>query len=198
MEASPSRLQQQFEFLTEIDKLKKIERQNLVTDSSRRENSAEHSWHLALLALILAEHAVPPVDLLRVVKMLLVHDLVEIDAGDAFLHTAEEQKRQAERERAAADRIFAILPGDQAADLMATWREFEDSHTAEAKFAKALDRLQPVLLHEATDAVVWQEFKTTQAQILAQTKGIRENTPSLWPKVSAIIAKAAAQGRLEG
>lgn len=196
MEPHPARLQQQFEFLAEIDKLKKIERQNLITDSSRRENSAEHSWHLALLALILVEHAAEPVDLFRVVKMLLVHDLVEIDAGDTFVHTAEELKQQAEREQLAANRIFAMLPQDQADDLMACWREFEDGLSPEAKFAKSLDRVQPVLLHEATDAVVWQKYGTTKTQIWAHMKWVRENTPSLWPKVNSIIDKAAANGRL--
>ena len=197
VDALSPRLQQQFEFLTEIDKLKTIQRKSLITDSSRRENSAEHSWHLALLAIILAEHAAKPLDLFRVVKMLLVHDLVEIDAGDVFVHTAEELKSQAEREQVAAQRIFAILPQDQADDLMACWREFEDCHTAEAKFAKSLDRVQPAVLHEATDGIIWEELGTTKAQIWAHMKGLRENTPLLWPKVSSIIEKAAAKGRLK-
>jgi putative hydrolase of HD superfamily len=197
IDASSLRLQQQFEFLTEIDKLKKIERQNLITDSSRRENSAEHSWHLALLAIILAEHAAEPVDLLRVVKMVLLHDLVEIDAGDVFVHTAEALKLQADREQTAAVRIFAMLPQEQAEDMMACWREFEDGRSAEAKFAKSLDRMQPVLLHEATDAVVWQKYGTTRAQILETMRGLRENTPRLWPKVRAVIEKATSKGRLQ-
>jgi len=192
-----SRLEQQFRFLTEIDKLKKIERQNLITDSSRRENSAEHSWHLALLAIILSEYAAEPVNLFRVVKMLLVHDLVEIDAGDVFVHTAEELRLQADREQVAAARIFAILPRDQAEDMMTCWREFEDGRSLEAKFAKSLDRVQPVLLHEATDAVVWQEYGTTKAQILEAMRGLRENTPRLWPKIGAVIEKAAEKGRLQ-
>lgn len=192
-----ARLQRQFDFLVEIDKLKKIERQNLITDSSRRENSAEHSWHLALLALILAEYAAEPVSLPRVIQMLLVHDLVEIDAGDAFVHTAGALQLQAEREQAAAERIFAILPPDQARDMLACWREFEDGTTPEAKFARSLDRVQPALLHEATDAVVWQQYGTTQAQILAKMNAVREHTPRLWPRVRTIIENAAANGRLQ-
>jgi putative hydrolase of HD superfamily len=197
VEAPTDRLQRQFDFLIEIDKLKKIERQNVVSDLSRRENSAEHSWHLALLAIILAEHAAEPLDIFRVVKMLLAHDLVEIDAGDVFVHSAEELKRQVERERAAANRIFAMLPQDQADDLMACWREFEDCRSAEAKFAKSMDRVQPALLHEATGAVVWRERGNTKAQIWAVMKGVRENTPALWPKVNSIIEKAVAIGHLK-
>lgn len=197
IDTSPPRLQQQFVFLTEIDKLKKIERQNLITDSSRRENSAEHSWHLALLAMILVEYASEPVDLCRVIKMLLVHDLVEIDAGDVFVHSTEALKRQAEREQIAAVRIFALLPLDQAEDMMTCWREFEDGASSEARFAKSLDRVQPALLHEATDAVVWQKYGTTKAQIWATMKGVRDNTPRLWPRVNAIIEKAADKGRLQ-
>ncbi|HEY4416360.1 MAG TPA: HD domain-containing protein [Verrucomicrobiae bacterium] len=197
-DTSNLRLQQQFEFLSEADKLKKIERQNILTDSSRRENSAEHSWHLTLLAIILAEYAAEPLDLFRVVKMLVLHDLVEIDAGDTFVHTAEELTQQAEREQVAASRIFALLPPDQAQDMLACWREFEAGHSAEAKFAKSLDRVQPALLHEATDAVIWQKNGITKTQILARMKEVRENTPRLWPKVSAIIEQAAAKGRLHG
>lgn len=194
--AQAPRLQQQFDFLTEIDKLKRIERQNVITDSSRRENSAEHSWHLALLALVLAEYAGEAVDLFQVLKMLLVHDLVEIDAGDTFVHTEEELKLQTEREQVAASRIFALLPPDQAADLLACWREFEAGRSAEARFAKSLDRVQPALLHQATDAVVWQKHGTTKEQIWAQMRVVRENTPALWPQIAALIEAAAGKGRL--
>jgi len=190
------RLVQQFKFLIEIDKLKMIERQNKISDSSRRENSAEHSWHLAMLAVVLAEHSSAPVDILKVIKMLLVHDLVEIDAGDTFIHDPHAQELQNQKEATAAERIFALLPEGQRQELHGYWKEFEKGETAEASFAKALDRVQPALLHEATDAIVWQEFGTTLAQINSRMKEVRENTPALWPKVRSVIDKAVANGRL--
>lgn len=197
MEILPLRLIQQFEFLIEIDKLKRVERQNIISDSSRRENSAEHSWHLAMLAFVLVKYASDKVDILKVVKMLLIHDLVEIEAGDAFLHDPEAQKQQDLKEAAAAERIFSLLPDDQRDQLHDCWKEFEQGETPEARFAKALDRVQPALLHEATDAVVWQEFGTTLSQINRRMNEVRENTPALWPKVESIIERAAVNGRLK-
>ncbi|MFT3780607.1 MAG: HD domain-containing protein [Nibricoccus sp.] len=197
MSTISARLQRQFEFLVEIDKLKTVERQNIITgESGRRENSAEHSWHVAMLAIILSEYSDKPIEIAKVVKMLLVHDLVEIDAGDVFVHRADEQRAQREREGQAAKRLFAILPEDQAEDLMDCWLEFEACATPEAKFAKALDRVQPVLMHGATDAVAWERHRTTKNQVIAQTKGVRENTPALWEKVRGVIDAAADKGRL--
>ena len=160
-------LDSQIRFVLEADRLKTVLRQSPITDGSRRENSAEHSWHLALMALALAGHAPPGTDLGRVTAMLVLHDLVEIDAGDLFLYSdAAALARQEEAERAAADRIFAILPGAQAARLRGLWEEFEERRTPEAKFARALDRLQPMLLNMQTGGGTWTEHGVTLDQVL--------------------------------
>ena len=149
-------LDSQVSFLVEADRLKTVLRQSTLTDGSRRENSAEHSWHLALMVLVLAEHAPPGIDLGRVMAMVVLHDLVEIDAGDLSVYAPEaDQARQRQAERAAADRLFRMLPPVQAASLRALWDEFEERATAEAKFARALDRLQPMLINMATGGGTW-------------------------------------------
>jgi putative hydrolase of HD superfamily len=191
------RLDQQFRFLLELDRLKSIQRQNILADGSRRENSAEHSWHLALLALCLAEHAsAPDVDLFKVIKLLLVHDIVEIDAGDAFLHDPAALAALAEKERAAATRIFGLLPDDQRDELSALWYEFEAGTTPEAVLARALDRVQPAMLHEATGGVIWEKYGTTHDQIQDKMQVVRQAAPPLYARVQAIIARARAAGRL--
>jgi putative hydrolases of HD superfamily len=191
------RLEKQFRFLLEIDRLKRIERQNILADSSRRENSAEHSWHLALFALCLGEHAAAAhVDLFKVVKMLLIHDIVEIDAGDAFLHDPAALAEQALKEEGAATRIFGLLPEDQQGELLALWREFESGDSEESLLARALDRVQPALLHEATGAVIWEKYGTTHDQIQAKMALVRQAAPPLWERVQAIIATARAEGKL--
>src|SRR5688572_22856563 len=185
------RLEKQFRFLTEIDRLKRVERQNILTDSSRRENSAEHSWHLAVLALCLSEHATAQgLDLFKVVQLLLIHDIVEIDAGDAFLHDPDALAAQAAKEEAAADRIFGLLPDDQRDSWLALWHEFESGTSEESILARALDRVQPALLHEATDGVIWQKYGTTHAQIQAKMAVVREAAPPLWARIQQIIARA--------
>jgi len=146
----PPRLLQQMQFVVEIDKLKRVLRQTLLTDGSRRENSAEHSWHIALMAILLSEYATEPIDILRVVKMLLLHDLVEIDAGDTFCYDDRGHESKAEREMQAADRLFSLLPPDQASEFRALWDEFEAQETADAQFASTLDRLQPLLNNHQT------------------------------------------------
>jgi putative hydrolase of HD superfamily len=195
--ATPSeRLERQFHFLREIDRLKSIERQNILADASRRENSAEHSWHLAVLALCLAEHAAAPdVDLFKVVRMLLIHDIVEIDAGDAFLHEPGALAAQSEKEEAAALRIFGLLPGDQRDEWLALWHEFEAATSPEAVLAHAFDRVQPALLHEATGGVIWQKYGTTHEQIQSKMGVVRAASPTLWERVQAIIARAKGAGR---
>src|SRR6266516_4808345 len=172
-------LDRQVGFLLEADRLKKVLRQSTLTDRSRRENSAEHSWHLALMALVLAEHAPPGTDLGKVIAMLVLHDLVEIDAGDLFQYAAQpQQARQAAAERAAADRLFPILPPPQAASLRALWDEFEERATAEAKFARALDRLQPMLINMVTEGGTWAAHDvTTDRATLAKTAGERPPSP---------------------
>lgn len=192
------RLARQLRFLLEIDRLKTVQRQNILTDSSRRENSAEHSWHLALFALVLSEYSSSAtIDLFKVVKLVLIHDIIEIDAGDAFLWDAEAEKLQAAKEQAAAERLFALLPQDQRTEFHNLWEEFEAGETVEASFARALDRTQPTLLHEATGAVVWAQSGISQAQILSKLDVIRSGAPELWPTVLSIVQKAKAEGKLQ-
>ena len=146
------RIEQQIRFILEVDKLKEIFRQTVCTQSRRAENDAEHSWHLCLAVIVLAEHANEPrLDVLEVLKMVIIHDLVEIDAGDTFAYDTARMAGQHDREAIAADRIFGLLPADQAGDFRALWDEFEERRTPEAKFAAAIDRFQPVLLNCSTE-----------------------------------------------
>lgn len=178
---TPPDLARQLAFLKEIDRLKSVVRLSPLIDRSRRENSAEHSWHLALYALVLAEHAAGSVDVLRVVKMLLIHDIVEIDAGDVPFHVPETHAGQAERERLAAERIFGLLPGAQASEFHELWLEFEAAESDDARFAKALDRFQPMLHNAATDGGTWVECAVTLEQITARCQPpIARGAPALW------------------
>lgn len=189
------RLQQQLAFITEIDRLKSVLRRNTLGDGSRQENAAEHSWHTAMLALVLAEHANEPVDLCHVVKMLLVHDLVEVYAGDTFCYGPTDPGEKAAREQEAADRLFGLLPADQARPLRALWDEFEAAATPEAKFAQALDRLQPVLLNYRSGGGTWKRFGVPLDQILQRTRPIREGSAALWEQAEAMIHEAMQGGR---
>ncbi len=174
-------LTKQLTFLREIDRLKSVVRLTPLLDRSRRENSAEHSWHLALYALVLAEHAAGEVDVLRVVKMLLIHDIVEIDAGDVPFHVPETHAGQAERERLAAERLFGLLPEAQAAEFRELWFEFEAAESDDAKFAKALDRFQPMLHNAATDGGTWVECAVTLEQVKSRCQPpIAKGSPTLW------------------
>ena len=174
------RLQQQMEFIQEVDKLKKIGRQSYLTDSSRKENDAEHSWHLALMAILLSEYAPKEVDVLRVVSMVLIHDLVEIDAGDTYAYDTEGNKTKRQREEKAADRIFNILPEDQAKKVRDLWEEFEDNETPEANFAHALDRTQPIMLNHASEGKAWKEHGVVLSQIMERNVNISKGAPKLW------------------
>jgi len=190
-------LDRQVGFVLEADRLKTVLRQSTLTDRSRRENSAEHSWHLALMALVLAEHAPPGTDLGKVMAMLVLHDLVEIDAGDLFQYAAQPQRaRQAAAERAAADRLFPILPPPQAASLRALWDEFEERATAEAKFARALDRLQPMLINMVTEGGTWAAHDVTADQVLARVALIEDGSPSLGAYARDMIDSALDRGIL--
>jgi putative hydrolase of HD superfamily len=193
---APDRLARQIAFIVEIDKLKQVLRQTFVTDRSRRENSAEHSWHLAMMTLALSEHAARDVDLLRVLKMLLIHDLVEIDAGDTFLYDAAAAAGQAAREAAAAERLYGLLPADQAAELAALWREFDSGDGADARFARALDQLQPVLLNYHTEGGSWRAHAVRGADVLARKRVIEHGSPSLWRLAEALIQDSIAKGWL--
>jgi putative hydrolase of HD superfamily len=188
------RLEQQLAFSRELDKLKGILRRSLLMDASRRENSAEHSWHLATLAVLLSEYAAEPVDLLRVLKMLLVHDVVEIDAGDTFAYDTVNAATQHHREKLAADRLFGLLPGEQGGELRSLWEEFEHHQTAESKYANALDRLQPLMQNYYSGGKSWQEHNVRREQVVARMEPVRIGMPQLWPKVMKIIDDACTAG----
>lgn len=155
------RLDRQITFILELDKLKHVLRQSILLDKSRRENDTEHSWHLAMMAVVLREYAAEDVDLLRVMEMVLVHDIVEIDAGDTFLYDQTANQDKHKRELAAADRIFNLLPPDQAGKIRALWEEFESGDTPASRFARALDRLEPILLNFYTQGQMWRERGVT-------------------------------------
>lgn len=191
------RLARQIAFILEIDKLKTILRQNVpITEPHRQENDAEHSWHLAMMALLLAEHADEPVDVTRVVKMLLIHDIVEIDAGDTFIYDAAAQAGKEEREQRAADRLFGLLPADQAGELRGLWDEFEARATADARFAHAMDRFQPVLLNVATQGLRWKLHGVTADKVLARNSVIGDSSERLWTYLQGLIAEMVDQGHL--
>ncbi|HEY9650132.1 MAG TPA: HD domain-containing protein [Coleofasciculaceae cyanobacterium] len=192
-----SRLAQQIQFIVEIDKLKQVLRQTLLTDASRQENSAEHSWHIAVMAMLLAEYApVPDVDILRVIKMLLVHDLVEIDAGDTFCYDMQGNQNKAARETEAATRLFGLLPEEQEIELRTLWEEFEAQETDAARFAGALDRLQPLLQNQQTKGGTWRMHGITRSQVLQRMHPVQENVPALWPFVEKVIEDSVIAGYL--
>ena len=190
------RLARQLGFLLEADRLKSVVRGSRIADGSRRENTAEHSWHLALFALVLREWAVGEVDTWRVVRMLVLHDLVEIECGDTPLFDAAGAATQAERERLAADVVFGLLPPDQARDLRGLWEEFETAATPDAKFAKALDRLQPILLNHAVGGGTWTDYAVDETRERSLTWCIAEGSPALWGAAEAVFADAVAKGWL--
>ena len=191
-----ARLEAQLRFLVAIDALKLVERRNLTVDASRRENSAEHSWHLALFARILAEHSAEPVDVDRVVTMVLVHDIVEIDAGDTFVYDAAGRAAKVVEERAAADRLFALLPLDQAIALRQVWDEFCAGETAEALLANAIDRLQPLLTNFLTAGVRWRDHGITAGRILEVNAPVVDGIPEFGVVLRRIVAHASAAGWL--
>jgi len=191
------RLAGQIAFLVEADKLKTILRRTPLSDASRLENSAEHSWHLALAAIVLAEYAPADVDRLRVLELVTVHDLVEIDAGDTFAYDAGELETKADRERAAADRVFGLLPAGQATRVRALWEEFEAQETIEARVANALDRLQALLLNAASGGGSWGTHHVTRAQILRRMLPIERTLPALWPLVLETIDQFSAAGVIQ-
>ena len=191
------RLDQQMAFVGEVGQLKSVLRQTVLADIGRPENSAEHSWHLAVMALALAEHAPPGTDLSKVIGMVLVHDLVEIDAGDLFLYADQsEHDRQEIAERAAADRIFAILPAEQATAMRQLWDEFMERTTAEAKFARALDRLQPILENFSVGGGTWKRHGITADQVLAKVKLIEDGSPTLGRYAEDLVGRAVEMGLL--
>ncbi|HOB34283.1 MAG TPA: HD domain-containing protein [Bacillota bacterium] len=191
------RLLQQIQFLVEIDKLKTVLRQTRLIDADRRENSAEHSWHLAVAAMVLAEHANDSIDLAKVLKMVLIHDLVEIDAGDTFCYDYAGYADKALREERAAERIFGLLPQEQGREFRALWQEFEERATPEARFAAALDRFMPVLHNLHTGGGTWTRHGITRAQVEERNSPMAEGSVTLWAYISRALDEAEAAGILE-
>ncbi len=191
------RLARQMAFIIEADKLKNIFRQSYISDQSRRENDAEHSWHLALMAITLYEHANDPkLDLLKILRMVITHDIVEIDAGDTYIYDEAHKLDQAEREQKAADRLFGLLPPDQESEFRSTWDEFEDGQTPEARFAKAIDRLHPMLLNYLAGGKTWTKHGVVASQVQAINQKIGEGSDTLWDYAQDLIQKAIAEGNL--
>jgi len=191
------RFKSQIEFILEIDKLKKILRRTPLLDRSRQENSAEHSWHIALIVMVLAEYAdEDPLDLLRVIKLLLAHDLVEIDAGDTYCYDESGVQDQNKREKKAANRIFNILPEDQAESFRALWDEYEDRSTPESRFANALDRFQPLLHNYFTEGHSWRQHGIQKEQVLSRMQLVDEGSSFLWDYVVTLIDDAVEKGLL--
>jgi putative hydrolase of HD superfamily len=189
------RLGRQIQFILEIDKLKGVLRRTQLP-MGRRENSAEHSWHLAMAALLLAEHANQKVDIGRVVQMLLVHDIVEIDAGDTFIYDEAAEEQKTVRERQAAERIFNLLPADQASWVRGLWEEYEQRRTPEARYAYAVDRLQPILLNYTCQGRMWREHGITASRVLARNRPIEAGSVRLWEHTQELIEGAVRQGFL--
>ena len=193
---SEDRLARQLAFILEADKLKTVTRRNPLTDGSRLENSAEHCWHLALTAIALREYAPPGVDLLRVLELIAVHDLVEIDAGDTFAYDTAGHETKEARERLAAERVFGLLPDDQAREFRARWDEFETAATPEARYANALDRLQPLLQNMQAGGGSWRSHHVTRAAVLRRMAPIEAALPGVWSFVTGVIERFCAAGTI--
>jgi putative hydrolase of HD superfamily len=193
---SEARLVSQIRFLVDADRLKAVLRRTPLVDASRQENSAEHSWHMILAAMVMKEYVEEPLDVVRVLEMTAVHDLVEIDAGDTFAYDAAANESKAERERAAADRIFGQLPVDQAVRLRELWEEFEGHATPESRFANALDRLQPLLQNAYAGGGSWSTHDVSRAQVLRRMAPIETTMPALWPFVIEIVDAFCSSGAI--
>ncbi|MCM1157488.1 MAG: HD domain-containing protein [Bacteroidales bacterium] len=191
------RLQKQFDFVLELDKLKSVKRQSYVADGSRRENDAEHSWHLALMAMLFNEYANEQTDMLQVMKMVLIHDAVEIDAGDTYAYDEAGNATKRQREEKAADRIFSLLPEDQAGEMRELWEEFEANETPEARFANALDRVQPIMLNDWTGGKAWREHEVAASQVLDRNRNTHLGSEELWNYVKALVEKNRDLGNLK-
>lgn len=190
------RLEQQFRFIRVIDKEKEIFRQTYLADASRKENDAEHAWHMAIMAILLSEYANAEIDVLKTVSMLLIHDIVEIDAGDTYAYDEAAKATQAEREERAAARIFGLLPADQGEKLLALWREFEARQTPEAKFARTLDNLQPMMLNDASEGLAWREHGVRLSQILKRNERTAEGSEQLWDYAKGFLRENVKKGNI--
>lgn len=193
----PESLLQQIAFIKEIDKLKYIQRKTRLFNSDRNENDAEHSWHLAIMAIVLAEHANAPIDILKVIKMVLIHDIVEIDAGDTFIYDTQKNHSNADEERLAANRIFGLLPQEQASELIAIWEEFEAGETNEAKFARTMDRLEPLLQNTSNNGGTWNEFGVDYSKVYAKKSIMKEGSETIWNYAEKLINESVEKGILK-
>ena len=189
-------LLQQISFIKEIDKLKYIQRKTKLLNSDRHENDAEHSWHLAMMTIVLAQHSNKPIDVLKVLKMVLIHDLVEIDAGDTFLYDTVKDHTNSEQELIAAKRIFGLLPKEQAEELIAIWQEFEDGITDEAKFARSMDRFEPLLQNTSNNGGTWKEFNVPYHKVYDKKKAIKEGSITIWEYAEKLINESVEKGIL--
>lgn len=194
---TPDQIINQINFIKEIDKLKYIQRKTKLFNSDRPENDAEHSWHLAMMTIVLAEHADTPVDVLKVLKMVLIHDVVEIDAGDTFIYDTTKNHTNTDEELLAAKRIFGLLPASQAEEFIAVWEEFEEGVTNEAKFARAMDRLEPLLQNTSNNGGTWREFDVDYQKVYDKKKAIKNGSASLWNFAENLINESVEKGILK-
>ena len=193
----PNNLSKQVSFIKEIDKIKYIQRKTKLFNSNRPENDAEHSWHLAMMTIVLAEHSDTPIDVLKVIKMVLIHDIVEIDAGDTFIYDTQNSHTNTDNERMAAKRIFGLLPKEQADELIAIWEEFETGETNEAKFAKSMDRFEPLLQNTSNNGGTWKEFDVDYEKVYEKKKVIKAGSSSLWNYAENLIDESLDKGILK-
>ncbi len=189
-------LLKQVAFIKEIDKLKYIQRRTKLFHSNRHENDAEHSWHLAMMTLVLAEYSNKPVDVLKVLKMVLIHDLVEIDAGDTFLYDTSKDHSNTDEERLAAKRIFGLLPEAQAQEFIGIWEEFEEGVTDDAKFARAMDRFEPLLQNTSNNGGTWAEFNVEYQKVYNKKKAIKDGAASIWTYAEQLLNESVEKGIL--
>ena len=191
------RLEKQMAFIREIDKEKQIFRQSYVTDGTRKENDAEHAWHMAIMTFLLSEYANEEIDVLKTIRMILIHDIVEIDAGDTYAYDDSAKATQREREERAAERLFGLLPEDQAKELRALWEEFEAAETKEAKFARTMDNVQPLLLNDATGGKAWEEHDVPLSKIMKRNERTAKGSEALWEySRDALIKKNVKEGHI--
>ena len=187
----------QITFIKEIDKLKYIQRKTKLFNSDRPENDAEHSWHLAMMTIVLAEHSDKPIDVLKVLKMVLIHDIVEIDAGDTFIYDTAKSHTNTEEELVGAKRIFGLLPTEQAEEFISIWKEFEESMTDEAKFAKSMDRFEPLLQNTSNNGGTWKEFNVPYQKVYDKKKEIKNGSTAIWNYAENLLNESVDKGILK-
>lgn len=190
-------LLKQVSFIKEIDKLKYIQRRTKLFNSDRPENDAEHSWHLAMMTIVLAEHADKPIDVLKVLKMVLIHDIVEIDAGDTFIYDTVKDHINSDEELIAAKRIFGLLPKEQAGEFIEIWQEFEDGTTEEAKFARSMDRFEPLLQNASNNGGTWAEFSVPYQKVYEKKKVIANGSAAIWTYAENLLNECVEKGILK-